>query len=91
MEERIDAGRSCPSLEAAAEHLLPAGMRLLTPRPRQSVMRGLVRRVFVLSFECRDKRVVTHMEEHCDGVPAATQLRWAIERFETLLKAAELA
>jgi hypothetical protein len=90
MEERIDAQRWTPSLAVAAEHLLPEGMALLTATPQQAVLNGLVRRVFILGFICRDKRVVAHVEEHCDDVAPDTQLRWAIERFETHLKAAEL-
>jgi hypothetical protein len=90
IEERIDAKRWTPSLADAAEHLLPAGMTLLTPSPCQAVLNGLVRRIFILGFHCRDKRVVTHVEEHCDGMAPDAQLRWAIERFESHLKAAEL-
>lgn len=90
IEERIDANRWQPSFADAAQHLLPAGMTLLTAEPKQSVHRGLIRRVLVLAFQCRDRRVVTHVEEHCDGVPPDTQLRWAIERFEIQLRAAEL-
>lgn len=90
IEEWIDSRRFHPTLESAAERLLPPGMTLLTPRPRRSVMRGLVRRVFVLGFECSDNRVITHTEEHCDEIPEDAQLRWAISRFEEHLKAAEL-
>jgi hypothetical protein len=89
IEERIDANRWQPSFADAAEHLLPEGMRLLA-KDTQCVLRGLVRRVFVLGFQCRDERVVMHVEEHCDGMSADSQLRWAIERFEQHLKAAEL-
>lgn len=90
MEERIDANRWQPSFADAAEHLLPRGMKLLT-KDAQCVIRGLVRRVFILGFVCRDQSMVCHMEEHCDGMPPDTQLRWAIEHFENHLKAAELA
>jgi hypothetical protein len=90
MEERIDAKRWMPSLADAAPRLLPEGMMLLTPNPCQAVMDGLVRRIFILGFLCRDKRVVTHVEEHCEEIAADAQLRWAIERFENHLKAAEL-
>ena len=89
IEERIDANRWQPSFADAAEHLLPEGMKLIA-KETQCVLRGLVRRVFILGFTCRDQRMVTHVEEHCEELPPDTQLRWAIERFEAHLKAAEL-
>jgi hypothetical protein len=89
IEERIDANRWLPSFDTAAEQLLPAGMKLLT-KDAQCVIRGLVRRVFILGFVCRDQNMVCHLEEHCHELPADAQLRWAIDRFESHLKAAEL-
>ena len=90
MEEWVDSRRCEPSFARAAAEILPLEYVLLTAEPTQCVQEGLLKRVFVLGYRCRDAQIVTHVQEHLDRSPDDVQIRYALEQFQARLQAAQL-
>lgn len=61
---------------------LPAGFRLVHPQPKQSVVRGQVRWVFVLGYG-----EYYEIFEYNQEVPDEAQLAWAVDSFRRQLLA----
>ncbi len=91
LEEEIDARRRRPTLRIAADQILPPTIVLLTDEPQACVRGKAVKRVFVLGFRCRDNKLLTHVEDHTEGICNVQQMRWALETFQAHLEAAQLA
>ena len=79
-DETIDESRKRKRLEDCT---LPEGFTLVTPRPRQMVMEGLLIWSFILKFEpwSGDRRTLYHVARYELRIPDDMQMSWALSDF----------
>lgn len=87
LEAQVEMRRKTKSLTDCS---LPEGFRLVTPVPRNLLIKGLVKRSIVLAFGPADDTYYFAQVYECE-VSDEVQLGWALEEFTNELQAAGVA